>query len=84
MVVTSMPAVIVNAIYGVSPLDPERYDPAVVPLWASVPSEVFGVFTQAAVAPFGMLAIIVFYFDIRIKREGFDLEFLASRVGAKK
>jgi hypothetical protein len=52
-------------------------------LWASVPCDVFGVFVSAAVTPFGLLAIIVFYFDIRIKREGFDLEFLASRVGAK-
>jgi len=50
-------------------------------MWASLPVEVFGVLTQASVAPFGLLGIIVFYFDVRIKREGFDLEFLASRVG---
>jgi hypothetical protein len=80
LVVTSLPTVIVNSIYGVSPFDPERYDPALIPLWASVPVEVLGVFAQSAVAPFGLLAVIVFYFDIRIKREGFDLEFLAGRI----
>lgn len=81
VVVTSLPTAALYAVYGVSPFDPERYDPARVPLWASVPLDVIGVFAQSAVAPFGLLAVIVFYFDIRIKREGFDLELLATRLG---
>jgi hypothetical protein len=84
MIVTSVPTFLVNSAYGVSPFDPERYDPALVPLWASVPVEVLSVFVEAAVGPFGLLAVIVFYFDIRIKREGFDLEFLAGRIEAPK
>lgn len=84
LVVTSIPTLVVNGIYGVSPFDPERYDPAMVPLWASVPVEVLGVFAQSAVAPFGLLAVIVFYFDIRMKREGFDLELLAGRIGGPR
>ncbi len=84
MAVTSLPRGLVNAAYGVSPFDPERFDPALVPLWASVPVSVLGALAQAAVAPFGLLAVIVFYFDLRIRREGFDLELLASRLGGAK
>ena len=79
-IVTSIPTYVVNSLYGVSPFDPERYDPALVPLWASVPVEVLGVFAQAMVAPFGVLSVIVFYFDLRIRREGFDLEVMAGRM----
>ncbi|MGC4113111.1 MAG: hypothetical protein QM765_00210 [Myxococcales bacterium] len=81
LVVTSIPNALVNSAYGVSPFDPERFDPALVPLWASVPVDVLGVLAQSAVAPFGLLAVIVFYFDLRIRKEGFDLELLASRMG---
>jgi hypothetical protein len=80
-VVTSLPALLVNSAFGVSPLNPETYDPARVPLWALLPAEVFQVFSQTAIVPFGLLAVIVFYFDLRIRKEGFDLELLAARVG---
>ncbi len=82
-VVTSLPSVAVNAAWGVSMFDQERNDPALVPLWASVPVEVLQVLAQSAVAPFGLLAIIAFYFDLRIRREGFDLEVLATRTAGK-
>ncbi|HUK83074.1 MAG TPA: GYF domain-containing protein [Verrucomicrobiae bacterium] len=36
---------------------------------------------QAAVAPVGRIAMILFYYDIRIRKEGFDLEILASALG---
>jgi hypothetical protein len=38
---------------------------------------------QAAVAPVGRIAMILFYYDIRIRKEGFDLEVLASALGGR-
>ena len=80
-VVASLPALIVSSTFGASPLNPEDYDPARVPLWALVPAELFQVIGQTAVVPYGLLAVIVFYFDLRIRKEGFDLELLAGRLG---
>ncbi|MGI5864615.1 MAG: hypothetical protein ACOX6T_21555 [Myxococcales bacterium] len=79
-IVASLPSYLVYAAFDVSPFNPESFDPSLVPLWAMLPVEAFAVFCQTAVAPYGLLATIVFYFDVRIKREGFDLEFLASHV----
>ncbi|HEY3447132.1 MAG TPA: hypothetical protein VGK67_12240 [Myxococcales bacterium] len=84
MAVTSLPTALLNSAYGVSPIDPERFDPSLVPLYLSVPVDVLGILTQAAVTPFGLLAVTVFYFDLRIRKEGFDLELLASRMGTGK
>jgi hypothetical protein len=38
---------------------------------------------QAAVAPIGRIAMVLFYYDIRIRKEGFDLEVLAAALGSK-
>jgi hypothetical protein len=38
---------------------------------------------QAAVAPVGRIAMILFYYDIRIRKEGFDLQVLATALGGK-
>ncbi len=81
-VVSSLPTLLVSAAYGASPLAPETYDPVRVPLWAVIPAELFQVLVQAAAMPYGMLAVIVFYFDLRIRKEGFDLELLAGRLGS--
>lgn len=82
LVVSSLPTLIVSSAFGASPLAPETYDPVRVPLWALIPAEVFQVLTQTAAMPYGLLAVIVFYFDLRIRKEGFDLELLAERLGA--
>ncbi|HCF62602.1 MAG TPA: hypothetical protein DFS52_32015 [Myxococcales bacterium] len=79
-IVASLPSYLVYAAFDVSPFNPESFDPSLVPLWAMLPVEAFAVFCQTAVAPYGLLATIVFYFDVRIKREGFDLEFLATHL----
>lgn len=81
-VVSSLPALAVSSAFGSSPLTPETYDPVRIPLWAMIPAELFQVLSQTAAMPFGLLAVIVFYFDLRIRKEGFDLELLARRLGA--
>lgn len=83
-VVASLPTLLVYRAFGNSPFDPAHYDPTLVPLWAIVPVELVNVLVRSAVTPFGWLAVIVFYFDLRIRREGFDLELMASRVGLKR
>ena len=39
---------------------------------------------QAAVAPIGPVAMILFYYDIRIRKEGFDLQVLAAAMGGSQ
>jgi hypothetical protein len=38
---------------------------------------------QAGLAPIGIIAMILFYYDIRIRTEGFDLQVLASALGSE-
>lgn len=38
---------------------------------------------QAGVSPIGTIAMILFYYDIRIRKEGFDLQMLASSLGVE-
>jgi hypothetical protein len=38
---------------------------------------------QAGVSPIGTIAMILFYYDIRIRKEGFDLQVLASSMGVE-
>jgi hypothetical protein len=38
---------------------------------------------QAAISPIGTIAMILFYYDIRIRKEGFDLQMLASSLGVE-
>lgn len=39
---------------------------------------------HAAVTPIGVVAMILFYYDIRIRKEGFDLELLAAAMGGRQ
>ena len=38
---------------------------------------------QAAVAPVGRIAMVLFYYDVRIRKEGFDLQVLASALSGR-
>jgi hypothetical protein len=38
---------------------------------------------QAGVSPIGTIAMILFYYDIRIRKEGFDLQVLAASLGVE-
>lgn len=56
---------------------------ATLPLGAEMALEIFEALASAAVQPFGLVAIAVFYFDRRARREGLDLELWATRLEAR-
>jgi len=45
-----------------------------------VGSQVLTYLTGALILPLYIIAVTLFYYDVRIRREGFDLEFLAARL----
>ncbi len=47
-----------------------------------VGSQVLTYLAGALILPLYVIAVTLFYYDVRIRREGFDLEFLAQRVEA--
>ena len=53
-----------------------NYSDAVV-----VGSQVLTYLAGALILPLYTIAVTLFYYDVRIRREGFDLEFLAGRLG---
>jgi hypothetical protein len=79
----SVPHLLVNFAYGNNPLTPNAVDPLAVPAYAIIPIELADAALESAVAPFWLLAMMVFYFDLRIRKEGFDLEVLAETLAKK-
>jgi hypothetical protein len=51
---------------------------------ASLVSEIISVIGQILVAPISATAFILLYYDLRIRKEGFDLEMLAQTMGARE
>lgn len=60
------------------------YGPAYVPPAAGVPLELLMTFFDAALQPLVWLAMLVLYYDIRVRHEGYDLELLAERLDADR
>jgi hypothetical protein len=50
----------------------------------TVVTQGFSVAGQVLMAPIGAIAVILLYYDLRIRKEGFDLEMLAQSMGAKE
>jgi hypothetical protein len=69
---------LVDLAYGNNLLNPTAMDPLAVPAYAIIPIELADAALESAVAPFALMAGLVFYFDLRIRKEGFDLELLAE------
>lgn len=49
-----------------------------LPLWLQVPGQLLQTVAGSLVMPVGMVAIILFYYDIRIRFEGYDLQVLTG------
>jgi len=68
---TMLPAIIVQFIYR-DPLDPMSIP--LVPQSILVPVELFQLAGQAVFNPLGLVFYALFYLDLRVRREGLDLE----------
>lgn len=56
-------------------------DISLVPMVFRLPLEVAQLTLGAVLRPFGILATVVLYFDLRIRKEGYDLELRAQALG---
>ncbi len=77
--VSGLPALIVQFSYG-NPLDPVAAAANPVPQAILVPAELLQVVGQAVFNSMGLVFYALFYLDIRVRREGLDLE---SRLEAR-
>jgi hypothetical protein len=69
----SVPALIIQGAYG-NALDPLHATPEAVPQLLLVPAELLQVAAQAAVSPLFVVFSLIFYADMRVRREALDLE----------
>ena len=51
------------------------------PLWRSVLAAVQSYLSFGLTLPISALAIVLFYYDLRVRKEGFDLQMLAQQLG---
>ncbi len=70
---SGMPALFVQFAYG-NPLDPAGAGLDAVPQTLLVPAELLQVVGQALFSPLGLVFYAMFYLDMRMRREGLDLE----------
>ena len=70
---SGLPALIVQFSYG-NPMDPVAAAANPVPQGILVPAELFQVVGQAVFNPLGLVFYAMFYLDMRVRREGLDLE----------
>jgi hypothetical protein len=47
-------------------------------LWLTIPSVVLGGVTAAAIAPLLMISFAIAYYDLRVRKEGFDLQLMMA------
>ncbi len=57
-----------------NPMDPVHSNPDAIPLLFKVPAELIPVVVQAVLSPIMIVFNLVFYMDVRVRREGLDLE----------
>lgn len=53
------------------------------PLLSVLIAQPFGLIGQVLAAPIGATAFVLLYYDLRIRKEGFDLEMLARSIGSQ-
>ncbi len=73
VVVTSAPSAIITTIYG-NALDPAHADQTAVPAALLIPAELFQIVVSSIFSPIYAVFAVVFYVDMRVRREGLDLE----------
>lgn len=81
MIVSGIPALMVQAAYG-NVLDPAHATLDAVPQALLVPAELLQVLVQSLFSPLYIAFAGLFYADMRVRREGLDLEIALDREGA--
>lgn len=71
--ISSAPALALQAIYG-NMFDPMHADPNAVPKALLVPAELFNIAVTCVIYPLYVAFQVIFYVDMRTRREGLDLE----------
>ncbi|HYQ81310.1 MAG TPA: hypothetical protein VEP68_07405 [Anaeromyxobacteraceae bacterium] len=86
LLATFLLALAVNGLAGlpraVAMIASGRGGMAMLPLGAEVGLGIFEALASAAIQPFGLVALTVFYFDRRARREGLDLALWARRLAS--
>ncbi|WP_233262091.1 hypothetical protein [Vitiosangium sp. GDMCC 1.1324] len=72
-ILCGMPALIIQFVYG-SPLNPGAAAANLAPQSLLVPAELLQVVGQAMLNPLGVVVYSTLYLDMRVRREGLDLE----------
>jgi hypothetical protein len=72
-VLCGLPAMILQLVLG-NPMDPVAAAANPVPQTLLVPAELLQVLGQAVFNPLGLVVYAMFYMDMRVRREGLDLE----------
>lgn len=72
-IVTSVPEALVEVLYG-NALDPTNADHSAVPATLLIPAELLQLVASSAFAPVYAVFQVLFYVDMRVRREGLDLE----------
>lgn len=81
MLVSGLPALVVQVIYG-NLLDPTHATPQAIPQGMLVPAELIEVLVQSVFSPLYIAFAGLFYADMRVRREGLDLELALEREAA--
>ncbi|MDF1562669.1 MAG: hypothetical protein P1V51_06480 [Deltaproteobacteria bacterium] len=72
-----VPQYLVAAAYTPAGMPPDVFS---IPFVVRLPFDIAQIFLSSVLTPLGILAMVFFYFDLRIRREGLDLELQASRL----
>lgn len=56
--------------------------PGLPPLWLTIPMNIAGGIGQALSGPLLMIGLVLLYYDIRVRKEGFDLQLMMSALDA--
>lgn len=74
-----LPAFIISAVYG-NLFDPSQANPDAIPQALLVPAELLQVAAQAVFSPLYLTFTAILYVDMRVRREGLDLELKLARL----
>jgi len=77
-VLTSLPALIVQTVYG-HIFDPAHADPSAIPQLLLIPAELVSQAAQSFLSPLYLAFTTLFYLDMRVRREGLDLALRLQR-----